>query len=198
MTRLWTRYASAAFAAALCGTAMGQLSTADSYDRCVNDSSAFASDAKLNESVTEYLTSIQKEIDSSLYISRVAGMAGLEDRSNQARSRANQYRQELQKACAHISQSMNETDQRPGTDQIAPAQVTQSAERQRQAIFERELNRRIPGAIFIMNEAGFAQWLDGKQGKTLRRDLWEQAIVAEDFEQGAQMLRDYERALKSK
>jgi len=93
---------------------------------------------------------------------------------------------------------MNETDQRPGTDQIAPAQVTQSAERQRLAIFERELNRRIPGAIFVMNEAGFAQWLDGKQGKALRRDIWEQAIVAEDFELGAQMLRDYERAQKSK
>jgi len=49
-----------------------------------------------------------------------------------------------------------------------------------------------------MNEAGFSQWLEGKQGKALRRDVWEQAIVAGDFEQGAQMLRDYERALKSK
>jgi hypothetical protein len=93
---------------------------------------------------------------------------------------------------------MNEADQRPRTDQIAPVQATQSAERQRQAVVERELNRRIPGAIFIVNEAGFSQWLDGKQGKTLRRDVWEQAIVAEDFEQAAQMLRDYERALKSK
>jgi hypothetical protein len=163
----------------------------------VSDSIAFASDEKLNEAVTDYLTNIQKEVDSSLYISRVAGMAGLGDRSNQARSRADQYRQELQRACAHISQSLYETGQRPRTDQVAPAQVTQSEENQRHVILERELNRRIPGAIFIMNEPGFSQWLDSKQGNARRRDVWEKAIVAEDFEQAAQMLRDYERPPKS-
>jgi hypothetical protein len=186
------------FAAATYGTAAGQLSTADSYERCVGDSPAFARDEKLNEAVTEYLANIQREIDSSVYISRVAGMAGLEDRSNQARSRAIRYRQELQQACAHLSQAMNEPDQRATTDRAAPAQVAQSVETQRQAVVERELNRRIPGAIFIINEAGFSEWLDGKQGKTLRRDLWEQTMAAEDFEQAARMLRDYERALKSK
>jgi hypothetical protein len=48
-----------------------------------------------------------------------------------------------------------------------------------------------------MNEPGFSQWLDSKQGNARRRDVWEKAIVAEDFEQAAQMLRDYERPPKS-
>ena len=195
---LWTRYTIAALAVALCGTAMGQLSIINPYDRCVSDSSAFARDEKLNEVVTEYLADIQREIDSSVYLSRVADMAGLEDRSKQARLRADQYRRELQQACAHISRSLSETDQRPKADQFAPVPATQTSERQRQAIVEHELNRRVSGAIFLMNEVGFSQWLDGKQGKTLRRDVWDQAIMADDFEQAARMLRDYERALKSK
>lgn len=198
MNTPWTKYTIAALTAALCNTAMGQLSTLDSYDRCVRDSSAFSTDEKLNEVVAEYLANIQKELDSSVYVSRVAGMAGLGDRSKQARLKADQYQQELHRACAQLSQPMNETGQRPQPDQIAPAQAPQTAEHQRQAIVERELNRRIPGAIFMMNEAGFSQWLDGKQGKALRRDVWEQAIAAENFEQAAQMLRNYERAQISK
>ena len=198
MTTLRARCAVAVFAVAGCGTAAGQLSAADSYDRCVSDSRAFSSDQKLNEAVTEYLAKIQKEIDSSVYVARVAGMAGLEDRSNQARARAIRYREELQQACAHLSQAMQEPSLRPMTDRTAQAPVAQSAEPQGQAEVERELNRRVPGAIFIINEAGFAEWLGGRQGKALRRDLWERAMAAEDVEQAARMLRDYERALKLK
>jgi hypothetical protein len=198
MTMPWTRYAIAVLAVALCGSAMGQLSTVNAYDRCLNDSSAFAVDEKLNEVVTEYLANIQREIDSSVDISRVAGMAGLKDRSLQARLRADQYLQELRQACAHISQSMNATDERPKVDQIAPVQNTQTAERQRQASIEYELNRRVSGATFLMNEAGFARWLDGKQGKSLRRDAWDKAILAESYERAAQMLRDYEGTLNAR
>jgi len=90
MTMPWTRFTIAALAVASCSSAMGQLYIVDSYDRCLSDSSAFAVDAKLNEVVTEYLASIQREIDSSVDIARVAGMAGLEDRSMQARLRADQ------------------------------------------------------------------------------------------------------------
>jgi hypothetical protein len=125
-------------------------------------------------------------------------MAGLKDRSTQARLRADKYMQELQQACAHISQSMKEPDRHPKADQFAPAQDTQTAERHRQSVIEHELNRRVSGATFLMNEIEFSQWLDGKQGKVLRRDLWDQAIMAESFERAAQMLRDYERSLRSK
>jgi hypothetical protein len=198
MTLPWTRHAIAALALALCSSAMGQVSTIDLYDRCLSDSSTFAANEKLNEVVTEYLAGIQREIDSSLDISRVAGMAGLKDRSTQARLRADKYMQELQQACAHISQSMKEPDRHLKADQFAPAQDTQTAERQRQSVIEHELNRRVSGATFLMNEIEFSQWLDGKQGKVLRRDLWDQAIMAESFERAAQMLRDYERSLRSK
>ena len=195
---LWIRCPLAVLAVAVCGNAAGQASIISSYENCVSDSAAFAKDARLNEVVTEYLANFQREIDSSLYQSRVAGMAGLEDRANQARLRADQYRQELQRACAHISQSLNETDQRPKADPIVPAETGQSAERQRQALVEQELNQRVPGAIFLMNEAGFAQWLDGRQGTMPRRDAWNRAILTDDFEQAVQLLREYERGRKSK
>jgi hypothetical protein len=122
MTMPWIRYTIAALALALAlgGAAMGQLSNIDSYDRCVSDSSAFSADENLNEAVTEYLASIRREIDSSVELSRVAAMAGLQDRSMRAQLRADQYRQELQQACAHISQSMNEPDRRPKADQFEP------------------------------------------------------------------------------
>jgi len=196
-----SRYTIAALGVAFCSTAMGQLSIIGSYDRCVSDSSAFARDEKLNEVVTEHLANIQREIDSSVDLSRIAGMAGLGDRAMEARSRANQYRQELQQACAHINQSINETDQRQRqaeADQIAAAQATQAAERQRQAVIEYELNRRVSGATDLMDEVGFSQWLDSNQGKTLRRDVWDQAITADKFDRAAQMLRDYKRVRKSK
>jgi hypothetical protein len=198
MTRLWSRCAMAAFAVTSCGTALGQLSTIDLYDRCVSDSAAFARDEKLNEVVAEYLAGIQREMDSSLEISRVAGMAGLEERSRQARLRADQNRRELQQACAHTSQSVKEAGQHPGAGRNEPVQGAQPGERQRQAVVELELNRRVLGATFLMNEPGFSQWLDGKQGRLPRRDLWEQALLAGNMEQAALMLREYERALKSR
>ena len=198
MTTLRTRYAIAALAVACCGAAKGQYSTVGFYDRCTSNSSAFAKDENLNEVVADYLAGIQGEIDSSVHVSRVARMAGLEDQSRQARLRADQHVQELQQACAHLSQSMNATDRHPKADQSVPGHAAQTAERGWKADFEHELNRRVPGAIFLMNETGFSQWLDGKQGKTPRRALWEQAVRAGDFEQAAQLLREYERVQKSK
>ena len=108
MTTLRTRYTIAALAVACCGAAKGQYSTADFYDRCMSDSSAFAKDENLNEVVADYLARIQREIDSSVHVSRVARMAGLEDQSKQARLRADQHVQELQQACAHLSQVLRE------------------------------------------------------------------------------------------
>jgi hypothetical protein len=194
MTALWNKYAIAALAAACSGAALAQQSTIAAYDRCVGDSSAFARDEQLNEAGTEYLAKIQKEIESSIYISRVAGMAGQQDRSTQARLRADQYQRELQQACAHLSQSVSPADSRSRSDLSAPA--NQTANLQRQAVLERELNRRVPGATFLINEAGFSQWLEGRQGSLLRREAWDQALLAEDFEKAAQMLRDYEGAPK--
>lgn len=108
MTTFRTRYTIAALAVACCGAAKGQYSTADFYDRCMSDSSAFAKDENLNEVVADYLARIQREIDSSVHVSRVARMAGLEDQSKQARLRADQHVQELQQACAHLSQVLRE------------------------------------------------------------------------------------------
>lgn len=198
MTTLWARNVFAAAAVAMCTAAGAQFSTADTYDRCIGNPSAFAQDENLNEVVAGYLANMQKEIDSSLEIARVAGMAGLEERSKQARSKADQYRQELRQACAHLGQSMNKADQRPKADPVSPAYATQTAGGKREAVFEQEMNLRIPGATFLMNEAAFSQWLDGRQGKAPRRDLWDQAILAEDFEQAAKILRDYERESKSR
>lgn len=198
MTTFWTRYAIASLAVALWSTAVGEPSAVDSYERCMSGSAAFAQDENLNRVVADYLANIQREIDSSMEISRVADMAGLKDRSKQARLRADQYRQELQQACAQLSQSLSKTDQRPKDDEFVPLRATQTEERDRQAIFESEVNRRFPGATFLMNEVGFSQWLDSMQGTALRRDLWEKARLANDFEQVVQMLRDYERKPTSK
>jgi hypothetical protein len=190
VTTLWTRCAIAALAVVFCSAAKGQSSAVDAYDRCMSNSAAFAKDENLNEVVANFLAGIQKEIDSSVHVSRVARMAGLEEQSKQARSRADRHMLELQQACAHLSQSMAAASQQPKADQTAGLES--------RARFEQELNRRVPGAIFVMHEAEFSQWLDGKQGKTPRRNLWEQAVLSGDFEQAAQVLRDYERELKSK
>lgn len=199
MLMLLTRYAIAALAMTFGSAAVGQLSITGSYDRCVGDSSAFARDEKLNEVVTEYLAKFQRELDSAVDDLRIAGMAGLGARAMQARSRVDQYRQELQQACSHINQSLNSTDQRRAeVDQIAPIQTPQTTQLQRQAVIGYELNQRVSGATDLMDEVAFSRWLDSKQVTPLRRGVWDQAIFAEEFERAARMLRDYQRTRKSK
>jgi len=135
MTMFWTRYAVAPLAVALCHTAVAQPSTLDSYERCVSHSAAFAQGENLNGVVADYLANIQREIDSSVEIARVADMAGLKDRSRQARSKADEYGRELQQACAQLSQSLSKTDQPSADEPFAPIRATQTEERDRQPFF---------------------------------------------------------------
>jgi hypothetical protein len=164
-------------------------SAQDRYSRCTSDPSGFARDENLNSAATQYLDNIKREIDFSENLSRMSGMAGLGDRAMEARSRALQYRQQLQQTCAQISQSIGEAEQRQQraeSDRVAASQANKAAERQREAVIEYELNRRVPGAASLMQESDFWNWLNVSQGKTLRRDVWDQAISTEKFDRAAQ------------
>lgn len=173
----------------------------DWFNRCMSNPSGFAQEANLNTAAAQRLSDIESEIRISDDVARMSGLAGLGDRAMQARSRSLQYKQELQSVCSQLSQSIIETQQRQQralADQAAIARAKQESERRRLATIEYELNRRVPGATDLMNEKAFDLWLDGAQGKTLRRDAWDQAIVSEKFDRAAQMLRDYKSKRQSK
>lgn len=173
----------------------------DRFSRCMSAPSDFAQQENLGPAASQHVDNIQREIAFAENESRMSGMAGQGDRAMAARSRALQFRQQLQQFCAQSSQSIDDSEQRQRrveVDRAAAEQANQTAARQREAVIEYELNRRVPGATRLMQGRDFWNWLNVRQGRTLRRDVWDQAIETDRFDRAAQMLRDYRSTLRSR